>query len=604
MKLLVALFLFIGFNLAEAASESVCIELEHSVSPDEVKHYSFAESHKRDRIALYQHIGSKHTRLSASKEKTTEFFRLWDSQTGKLLNSKKVETLTEYSSWGKLHFSPDDSIVYLADAAGGSFMKEGLPFWHLKDNRMVISACDVDTGVHIVTFSDDMELAYAAAGHASHSICSTHSKHALTNFIGYGAASSLPFTFDPQKKRAYRNYVFTDEETYKSATIRAGQYFQSYKSPVSRHSIDDPESSDTLATMTLGTPPDFRFLTAKSTGTELSIGLWHYHPDREIPQEIYQHTLDIPELTQTKRPIVDFPQIIRSPDGKKAVFLSLSSALVAFEIQSGKLLWKNSLLHQNKAINQDNIKYDLHLSTIFEDRSKLSDGRPLIFQQEKSQIIILVDWQAGQKTVVEIPLDFVAESYTQYDDYLLFEFAGEYDDVSRPNRYFLLNLKTAKQKIINIPIGFQNYFKSYPPSDTKQLVFESERDPSEANHKATTPYALFIYDLETDESRIVDIPSEIYSKYHLQKLHLSHGEHLLISSERKSFEPYMSYHEQYRNDIGLYNVKSQQYRALQKGSILSHWLGQNGNGKWLKTLSYDKQKQSLNYCQFNLEHKH
>ena len=147
--------------------------------------FAFSSDHKK--IATYQ--------FSESKQQA--IFKLFDSRTGKLLQSETLNNYVERSYQTRLHFSPKDSIVYLE---GMSYPTKGgsdygaIPFWNLANNQVVFSPCSTAMGVIDVQFSDDENVAFSRTVDSNSSLCSTQEEKALA-LIGQNG----DYLFNPKK---------------------------------------------------------------------------------------------------------------------------------------------------------------------------------------------------------------------------------------------------------------------------------------------------------------------------------------------------------------------------------------------------------------------
>ena len=575
MKILITMLLFASFSLAQAERKSVCVDLEHSAFPDEVRHYSvynFVQSHDQSKIALYQNFESNKLAL----------FKLWDSQTGKLLHSKTVKNFEEMSHQTSLHFSRDDSIVYLKG------MTNGIPFWNLTyNNKLVMSACETGMGAADVQFSHDMKISYSTSVDGSRSLCRTRKKEGLftANYL------SREFIFDKQKKYLYAAFILKDEESHQRVAKLLGksgrQYASLYRSPVIKQRFAPPKPDNALATLMLGTPPNFRLLVAKNLDAELSFGLWEYQHHQDSPKKIYQYTYRIPELVSEKKPLVSYSRIHKSNDSKRAAFLSPSGVLAVFNIQSGKLLWKADLRQRHGLSDQASFSFEYR-----KDKPLTEDS--LVVVQDSPEALLFFSWETGQERELKIPDGFMSSFYKHHGEYLLLKESPS-KDRRFSGRMLLLNWRTGQRQIISLPPGFTASGTLLPNST--QLMFESRPDYSKANLEAKTPYAIFLYDWKTGKSKIHEIPLKEDDYYYSNYFSLAHGHHLLIYNIESDKE---------KNEvIGLYDISTQQYRTLKEEIFLSHGVGlDHKDDSVLETMSYDIQKSVSTFCRMDLEHNH
>ena len=574
MKILITILLFASFSLSHAKSKSVCVDLEHSAFPNKVRssfRYNFVQSHDQSKIALYQNFASNKLAL----------FKLWNSQTGKLLNSKTVKNFEEMSSQTSLHFSPDDSIVYLKGMTGG------IPFWNLSDNKLVMSACATGMGAADVQFSHDMEIAYSTSVDGSRSLCQTRKKEGLftANHL------SWEFIFDQQEKHLYGAFALKDDESYQRMAKLLGktglQYVNIYKSPVIKRRFTPHKPNNSLATLILGTPPNFRLLVANNIDTELSFGLWEYQHNKKSPKKLYQFTYRIPELVSDKKPIVSYGEIKKSSDSKRAAFLSPSGVLAVFDIQSGKLLWEVNLRERHELSDETRFRFEYR-----EDKPLTEDT--LVVVQDSPDALLFFDWEAGQERELIIPDGFMSSFYNRHGNYLLLDESPS-KDKSFSDRMLLLNWRTGQQQIISLPFGFIASGKLLPNST--QLMFESRSDYATANPEAKTQYAIFLYDWITGKSKIHEIPLKEDGYYFSSYLSLVNAHHLLIYNIESDKEK--------KEVIGLYDISKQQYRTLKEGIFLSHGDDlDNKDDSVLEAVSYDMQKNVSRFCRMDLEHNH
>ena len=213
------LLVLLSSNIAQADNPSVCTTLEGSdltrnidldlgsePTPDlsEVIAFSsnIAFSRDRQKIALYQ--------VSDSKKLAT--FKLFESKTGKLVQSQTLDNYEERSHQTALQFSPQEGIVYLRGMsypAEGSNTSGAIPFWNLASNELVFSPCTTGMGVSTVQFSDDETVAFSTTVDSFNSLCSTQEAKVLETKDQGGE-----YTFDPKTKRLQAGKAEEDESSF------------------------------------------------------------------------------------------------------------------------------------------------------------------------------------------------------------------------------------------------------------------------------------------------------------------------------------------------------------------------------------------------------
>lgn len=210
------LLVLLSSNIAQADKPNDCTTLEDSdlsrnidLEPRGIQAPSVSEaiafssniafSRDRQKIALYQ--------VSDSKALAT--FKLFDSKTGKLLQSQTLDDYEERSHQTQLYFSPQAGIVYLN---GMSYHAEddtssgAIPFWNLASNEIIFSPCVTGMGVSTVQFSDDETVAFSTTVDSFNSLCSTQEAKLLETKDQGGE-----YTFDPKTKRLQAGRAEEDE---------------------------------------------------------------------------------------------------------------------------------------------------------------------------------------------------------------------------------------------------------------------------------------------------------------------------------------------------------------------------------------------------------
>jgi len=213
------LLVLLSSNIAQADKPNDCTTLEDSdlsrnidLEPRGIQAPSVSEaiafssniafSRDRQKIALYQ--------VSDSKALAT--FKLFDSKTGKLLQSQALDNYEERSHQTALQFSPQEGIVYLRGMsypAEGSNTSGAIPFWNLASNELVFSPCTTGMGVSTVQFSDDETVAFSTTVDSFNSLCSTQEAKVLETKDQGGE-----YTFDPKTKRLQAGKAEEDESSF------------------------------------------------------------------------------------------------------------------------------------------------------------------------------------------------------------------------------------------------------------------------------------------------------------------------------------------------------------------------------------------------------
>ncbi|MGV6808676.1 MAG: hypothetical protein ACWA5U_02270 [bacterium] len=232
-------------NLAQAAKLSHCTNLEHSSLPKQQAEtasgfHAFALSHQQQHIALYQYFADKNLAT----------LKLWNSQTGQLLQTAQLKNFEERSGQIELRFSPNDAFVYLM---GMTYPKNdsttgAVPFWHLADNRLIMSPCATAMGLTDLRFSTDHTVAYSRTIDGFHSLCHTQKAEQL---------ASLWYThdlviFDPQRKHLSVNMLTKGKGAYQKLlqNIKKGQdkYISIYPSSIHQKQVSPASQATDLMT--------------------------------------------------------------------------------------------------------------------------------------------------------------------------------------------------------------------------------------------------------------------------------------------------------------------------------------------------------------------
>lgn len=213
------LLVLLSSNIAQADNPNVCATLEGSdltrnidldlgsePTSDLSKVIAFSSnvafSRDGQKIALYQ--------VSDSKKLAT--FKLFESKTGKLLQSQTLDNYEERSHQTELQFSPQEGIVYLRGMsypAESSNTSGAIPFWNLASNELVFSPCITGMGVSTVQFSDDETVAFSTTVDSFNSLCSTQEAKVLETKDQGGE-----YTFDPKTKRLQAGKSGEDEARF------------------------------------------------------------------------------------------------------------------------------------------------------------------------------------------------------------------------------------------------------------------------------------------------------------------------------------------------------------------------------------------------------
>lgn len=236
-------------NWVQAAEPLHCVTLEHSSlskhsAEIESGLHASALSHDQQYIALYQYV----------EKKNLATFKLWNSQTGQLLKTAQLRNFEERSRQIQLRFSPNDTIVYLQGMTyhTHSTTTGAIPFWHLADNRLIMSPCATAMGLAGVTFSTDNTVAYSRTVDGFHSLCGTQKAEQLAA-LWY---THHPVMFDPQKKHLSVQITMQDGNAYQQLlqNIKKGRdtYISIDPSPIQKKQIL-PSSHATNVTTRLKT---------------------------------------------------------------------------------------------------------------------------------------------------------------------------------------------------------------------------------------------------------------------------------------------------------------------------------------------------------------
>lgn len=543
-----------------------CVNLEQSFLPQKtlnnipVPLFNHALSHQKHLIARYQNLGNNKGAV----------FTLWDTKTGKLLQSKTIENFKELSNQTRLHFSPQDQFVYLEG------ISDGIPFWHLQTNSLINSACTTAMGVTRVTFSDDETVAFSNTADGYQSLCYTRKAQALVNFPQVGGEV---FLFDPKKKHLYANFFVTRESDRQDLLFALEKKpkppVSIYHSPLDKPPYD-PDSTDSFATLMLGTPPKHQLLVAKSTGTALKLEHWDYQQTPAKP--LYQHTLHVPELGASAKNIAIYENFRKSPDDQFAAFLSKSGLLAVFAIQSGKLQWKTQLP----------IRHDEHDAYNYSFNRELIDATsaPLAIEQDTPNALLLFDWSTGKQRTLSIPETF-GSIQKRYDNYLLIESA--YKNGERlSNQVLLLDWQTGAQRIITPPKNMSLSIFNQGIPNRPELLFTSKWHRSNAR-------AMWLYNWQKHTSQHFELPFLENNNWGFTYLNLAKGQHALFSTRH--------FQHTERDHLHLYNMDTKKHQALLAvDHLLETWRNDDeATDPELRTLTYDQQKQQTRFCHFSLQ---
>lgn len=575
------LFAFFIFNTAQADSKFTCVDLKNSsLTEQDIEGYSHNITLSKDQklIASYQFNRSKELAI----------FKLWDSQTGKLLKTEKVNKFQERSSQASLHFSPDNSFIYLLG------MTDGVPFWHWKKNKLISSPCETAMGVTELELSDDLEVAYTQTVDSFRSLCSTQKSEQLA-YLPYAHGS---YIFDQKRKHLTSTFVFADNPSYQKLINDSilgtsnKQHVTLYKSPVPDHPYN-PTSNDSFASLLIRKYPKQHLFIAKSKGAVLSLSLWGYESEKVVsPKNIYQHSIQIPELASKQKPLANsYNNMLVSPDKQQALFLSKSGMLILFDIQTGKLIWKHHLPTSKENIDLPNYSFNNLLKTE-EDSSTLI----AVIEQKTPQTLLLFDWGTGKQRKLNISDDYGLINslyYHQYNQYLLFEPIAH-----DSNRWLLINWQTGQKKFLDLPDGFKPSMH-HQIGNHPQLIFEPSDYNKDYLKRDKNLFNILVLDLNTGKYWLQKKPSS--GQYFAQKyIHLDHGYHRIYTAELPANNGKKKY------GIKLYDTNNQPPKILQTVDAILYEKFQSSDRATPKyqIISYDKQKQQSQYCSFQLEHKH
>lgn len=562
-----SILLLITLTTAPRASETPhCVTLEHSSLTEQAGDeppfpaINHALSHDKKHIASYQHFDSDQRAV----------FKLWDTQTGKLIQSKTANHFEERSHQTRLHFSPQDQFVYMKG------MSDGIPFWHLESDHFIRSTCETGMGVAEIQFNNDETVVFSDTFDRFQSLCYTRKTQALVNLPQVGGGA---FLFAPKEKHLYANFVVTKESEYQAllTVLDNGNnpHVSLYRAPLDKPPYD-PDSTDSFDTLILGTPPQHRVLIAKSEGAALKLEYWDYQQTPAKP--LYQHTLHIPELGASAINIAPYESFRKSPDEQFAAFLSKSGLLAVFAIQSGKLQWKTQLPIRHDEHDTYNYAFSRHL--------KKGKSTPLAIEQDAPNALLLFDWQTGKQRTLSIPETF-GSIQKRYDNYLLIESAYENGERLSEN-ILLLDWQTGTQRIITPPKNMSlSIFNQHIPN-RPELLFTSKWHRSNAK-------AMWLYNWQKHTSQHFELPFLENNNWGFTYLNLAKGQHALFSTRH--------FQHTERDHLHLYNMDTKKHQALLAvDHLLETWRNDDETtDPELRTLTYDQQKQQTRFCHFSLQ---
>ena len=568
--ILPALLVFLSSSIAHADKPNACNILEgadlsfNSDSPI-VSSSNIAFSSDRQKIAIYQVADAKQQAM----------FKLFDSKTGKLLQQQTLNHYEERSHQTRLHFSPQDRIVYLE---GMSYSTKSaadygsIPFWNLTNNQIVFSPCSTAIGVREVQFSDDETVAFSQTVDSFSSLCSTQEEKALA-LIGQSGS----YQFNPTSEHLYANYVETNPNTYQSLVKRLGddiQHVSLYQSPIAAPPYNK-DSRNTFTSKLLGTVPNHRQLIAKSNGDGLTLSYWDHAVQQNPPKKIYQHDFTIAELGRGDI-IVPFFHSQISPDEKQFIFLSKTGVMSVFEIETGKLLWKKNL--PAAATGKDTPRYDLEESLLVVHGAPAS---AIVIRKDAPKMLYLFDWQTGKQRELAIP-EAYSLSYQQYGQYLVFE-----DPKTDADTLLLVNWETGLQQVITLPEGFR-YFahEQFYIANKQQLVLKN----------IDTADNIIALNLNGGKYQSLKAPYPDARYYSSEYIRLGDKHYRLTQATT----PKDDGKEQV--SIQLYDVANQQTHTLQTTDLILHAevVEEGSESPEYHTVTYDGAAKQTMFCQWPL----
>jgi len=568
--ILPALFVFLSSSIAHVDIPKACSTLEGadlSLNTDSsiVSSSNIAFSSDRQKIAIYQ--------VSDAKQQAT--FKLFDSNTGKLLQQQTLNHYEERSRQTRLGFSPQDRIVYLQGMSYSTKRSAdygAIPFWNLANNQIVFSPCSTAMGVSDVQFSDDKTVAYSSTVDSFSSLCSTQEEKALA-LIGQSGS----YQFNPTTKHLYANDVETNPDTYQSLVKRLGEdikHVSLYQSPVAAHPYDR-DSRNTFASLQLGTAPNHRQLIAKSEGDRLTLSYWDHAVQQNPPKKIYQQVFTIAELGRGAIS-VPYHHSQLSPDEKQLAFISKTGVLLVFDVESGKLRWKKNL--PIAATGKDSPRYNLEESLI------VVHGEPasaLVITKDNPKTLYLYDWQTGKQRELVIP-DAYNLTYQQYGRHLVFE-AMQPDAQS----LLLVNWETGQQQVITLPEGFR-YFahEQFYIANKQQLVLKN----------IDTADSIIALNLNTGkyQSLKAPYPDERYYSSEYIRLGDKHYRLLDITTPTDNGEA--------QTNIQLYDVATKQTQTLLTADVVlyAELIEREAEAPEYHTVAYDGEAGQTMFCRWSL----
>jgi len=552
----------LSHNIDLRSGNDPSFDLYMSIAPKS----NFAFSSDQKKLATYQFFESKQQAI----------FKLFDSKTGKLLQSKTLNNYVERSYQTRLHFSPKDSIVYLE---GMSYLTKddsgygAIPFWNLANNQIIFSPCSTAMGVFDVQFSDDENVAFSKTVDSHSSLCSTQEEKALA-LIGQNG----DYLFNPKTKHLYSTYATTNDKRYESLVKDLGEdikHVSLYKSPVPEHPYRS-DSRNTFASLMLGTAPNLRQLIAKSEGDSLSLSYWDHTVQQNPPKKIYQHKFTIAELDSGEI-IVPFIHSRLSQDEKSLAFISKTGVMLIFNVETGELLWKKNL---PAPVNNDKLRYSREDNLLAEHGASTT---AIVISKNEPKTLYLFDWKSGKQRQLNIPDTYY--SYKQYGQYLVFE-ANEYKP-NKPRALLLVNWQTGQQQIVNLPNGFDYYASEQRfIANNQQLVIENTNNAD----------TVLVLNLSSGKYQTLKAPFPDKRYYSSQYFRLGDKYHRILTTKKSNKDG------KEQTSIQLYDVEKKQVQSLQTAEMFFYQslVEPAGESPEYHTISYDEKAKQTMFCRLPL----
>lgn len=563
------LFVALLPTIAQADIPKVCSTLQgadlgRNIGSPSYFSNNVAFSSNRQQIALHQ--------VFHAKQQVT--FKLFDSNSGKLLKQKTLDNYEE-RDLTDLQFSPQDRIVYLRGMSYSSKSSAdygSIPFWDLARNQLVFSPCSTAMGVREVQFSEDETVAFSSTVDSFSSLCSTQEEKALA-LVGQDG----DYLFNPKSKKLYANYVDTSPKNYQSLLKHLGEdikHVSLYPSPVSEHPYQS-DSRNIFVSLLLGTVPNHRQLIAKSEGERLTLSYWDHAISQNPPKKLYQHEFTIAELNSGAISVPFFHSQL-SPDKKRVAIISKTGVVLAFDIETGELLWKRNLPATTN--DKGKLRYGLEDNLLAEHGATAT---ALVIKRDVPTMLYLYDWQTGQQRELVIP-DGYSLFYKQYGQQLVFK--AIQDDA---HSLLLVNWQTGQQQKIKLPDGFSYFsYDQFFIADSQQLVLK--------DHTATD--TVLVLNLGSGKYQVLKAPYPDARYYSSEYTRLGDKYYRINSTTKRGHDG------EDKVSIQLYDVTSKQARVLQTADVFLHseLVERVGKTPEYHTVAYDGMTKQMMFCRFSL----